>query len=277
MGEVTATVELAEARDGSSQLQRRWKVDDCKASLLLVHGIGEHSGRYLHVADFFATRGFDVAAFDNRGFGQSGGARAHIDSFDVFLDDIEDRLAERRDLGKSTFLLGHSLGGLMVATYLTSNRPQPDYAILSSPALSAEVPRWQRVAAPILGRVAPTTFVPSKIDGIALSRDVAVQQAYVDDPLVVAGATAGFGHQVFTTMEQVSAKVTSISLPTYVLHGDQDEVVPQSASKPLEELSNVTYRSWSGLRHECFNEPEQVEVMTELANWMDKQLANADS
>ncbi len=274
MGEVMATVELAEARDGSSQLQRRWSVDGCKASLLLVHGIGEHSGRYLHIADFFASRGFDVAAFDNRGFGQSGGPRAHIDSFEVFLDDIEDRLAERASLGKPTFLLGHSLGGLMVTAYLVSDRPQPDFAILSSPALSAEVPRWQRIAAPILGRVAPKTFVPSKIDGIALSRDVEVQKAYVDDPLVIAGATAGFGNEVFTVMDETSNKIESITLPTYVLHGDQDEVVPQASSKPLAGLDNVTYRSWNGLRHECFNEPEQIEVMTEVADWMDDQLTS---
>ncbi len=265
-------VETATTADGTSQLRRRWAVAEPRAAIQLVHGIGEHSGRYEHVGNFFAGRGFDVAAFDNRGFGETAGRRGHIDSFALFLDDIEAGLAERRQLGVPVVLFGHSLGGLMSARYLVDSRPQPDLAVLSSPALKAEVPLWQKVAAPILGRVAPKFFVPSEIDGVGLSRDTSVQEAYRNDPLLVAGATARLGHEVFTAMKATNANLNSLSVPTYVLHGTEDQVVPQAASKPLDGLDGVTYRAWPGLRHECLNEPEQNEVMGEIAAWLDGQL-----
>ncbi len=270
-------VETATTADGTTQLRRRWPAEKPKAAILLVHGIGEHSGRYLHVGSYFAERGYDVAAFDNRGFGESGGRRGHIDSFSVYLDDIEERLAARRELDVPVVLFGHSLGGLMVASYLVDDRPMPDLAVLSSPALAAEVPAWQRVAAPILGRVTPKLFVPSEIDGVGLSRDKAVQEAYAADPLLVAGATAGMGHEVFTAIKNTNANLHKLTLPTYVLHGDQDPVVPQSASLPLRDMENVVYRTWEGLRHECLNEPEQNEVMAEIDRWLTGRLETPQS
>ena len=167
----TMTVQFGQAGDGNTQLRRRWSATDPTAAILLVHGIGEHSGRYLHVGEYLSGNGFDIMSFDNRGFGQSGGRRAHVDSFDEFLDDIEDLLEERRSLGVPVVLFGHSLGGLMASTYLVSDRPQPDLAILSAPALAAVVPGWQRVAAPILGRITPSMFIKgSEMSGL-LSRD----------------------------------------------------------------------------------------------------------
>jgi alpha-beta hydrolase superfamily lysophospholipase len=273
VSEVTVTEEMALAGDGTGQLRRRWSVPAPVAALLIVHGIGEHSGRYLHVGRFFAERGYDVASFDNRGFGRSGGRRGHVDSFDRFLDDIEERLDERRRLGVPVVLLGHSLGGLMAADYLVGSRPGPDLAVLSSPALAAEVPTWQRVAAPILGRLTPKLFIRGGIDGAGLSRDPEVQRAYVDDPLRIAGATAGLGQAVFTAIRRVNANLDRLDVPTYVLHGEVDPVVPPSASRVLAGRADVTYRSWPGLRHECFNEPEQDEVMAELAAWLESELA----
>ncbi len=268
------TVETGATADGTDQLRRRWAVDDPKASILLVHGIGEHSGRYQHVGRFFAERGFDVATFDNRGFGRSGGLRGHIDSFSLFLDDIQERLTERQSVGAPVVLLGHSLGGLMVTDYLVGRRPQPDLAVLSSPALAAEVPRWQRLAAPVFGRVRPKMFFPSEIDGDGLSRDVEVQRAYSEDPLLVAGATAGLGHETFVAMQRATSKLDRLRVPTYVLHGDADPVVPPSASEPLAELDGVTRRLWPGLLHECLNEPEQNEVMGEIDAWLSAQLTD---
>ncbi len=272
VSDVTETVQTGAAPDGTEQLRRRWQVEDPAAAMLLVHGIGEHSGRYHHVGAFFAGRGFDVATFDNRGFGKSGGRRGHVDRFSLYLDDIEERLAERRELGVPTVLYGHSLGGLMVTSYLIESRAQPDLAVLSAPALAVEAPRWQRVAAPILGRVAPRLFIPSEIDGVGLSRSVEVQQAYSSDPLLVAGATARLGLEVFTAMKRASAGIDQISVPTYVLHGDIDPVIPRSASLPLKDRPNVTYRTWPGLLHECHNEPEQNEVMAEISDWLSQQL-----
>ncbi len=263
---------FAENSTGMTQLRRRWAVDGAKAAVLLVHGIGEHSGRYVHVGDHFAANGYDVLAYDQVGFGQSGGRRAFVESFDDYTNDVEALLAERRELGLPVVLLGHSLGGLVVSSYLVSTRPQPDIAVLSAPALGAEVPAWQRILAPIIGRFAPKIFIPSKIDGAILSHDPEVQTSYENDPLGVAGSTAGLGKALFAEMEAVSASIAKIKVPTYVLHGSADELVPPAFSLPLKSLPNVTYRSWEGLRHECFNEPQKHEVLTELTAWLDSQL-----
>jgi len=266
------SVEFGESRDGDTQLKRRWQPSEARGAVLITHGIGEHSGRYQHVGAFLAEHGYDVVAYDNRGFGQSGGRRAHIDRFDQFLDDIEDQLADRRQLGVPVVLFGHSLGGLMSATYLVSDRPQPDFGILSSPALAAVVPRWQRVAAPVLGRLLPSMFIKGdEMTGI-LSRDEEVEKAYHADPLVILGATAGLGKATFEAMDSTSAQLGRISAPLYVLHGEEDRLVPQTASLPLAELPNVTYRSWPNLRHECLNEPEKYDVLNEISDWLDAQV-----
>lgn len=240
--------------------------------MLIVHGIGEHSGRYEHVGSFFADRGIDTLSYDQRGFGQSGGRRAFVKSFDQYLDDVEELLAARRGLGVPVILLGHSLGGLVVTTYLVSDRPQPDLSVISAPALDADVPAWQRTLAPVLGRLRPKQHIPSEIDAELLSRDVSVQQAYVDDPLVIAGATAGLGNAMFKTMASTSAALDRVRVPAYVLHGAEDRLVPPSASEGLGRLPNVTRKLWDGLRHECLNEPEQVEVMEAIQAWIEANL-----
>lgn len=293
MTEVVATEQLAGTRDGITQLQRRWQpaaVPDggthggpqsggpeaagpTRSAVLLVHGIGEHSGRYDHVGRFLAARGHDVLAFDNRGHGQSGGRRGHVDHFGQFLDDVEDHVLERRQLGLPVVLIGHSLGGLISATYVVEGRPAPDLLVLSAPALKAQIPAWQRRLAPVLARVWPTVFVPGGIDGALLSRDPEVQRAYLSDPLRVAGSTAGLGQQIFAAMETTTANLARITLPTYVLHGSEDNLVPLAASRPLEGRPNVTYRRWEGLRHECFNEPNRDEVLGEMADWIEDRLA----
>lgn len=272
MVDVIVEEQFGSTRDGVTQLQRRWRPvggdTAARSAILLVHGIGEHSGRYDHVGRFLADRGHDVVAIDNRGHGQTGGRRGYVEHFGQFLDDVEDRLAERRELGVPVVLFGHSLGGLICANYVVDGRPAPDLLILSSPAISANVPTWQSVMAPILSRVAPKVFIKSDFDPAALSADVELQQAYLDDPLRVGGVTARLGDEIFKAMEATGAGLTAIDMPTYVLHGAEDQVVPQSASQPLADFDNVTYRLWQGLQHECMNEPNHLEVLGELEAWL---------
>ncbi|MEM7586287.1 MAG: lysophospholipase [Acidobacteriota bacterium] len=273
-----STIEMRTSRDGTAQLRRVWPAAEPRAALQLVHGIGEHSGRYEHAGDVFAALGIDVAAIDNRGCGESGGRRAHIDDFGTFLDDLEDQLSERRELGVPVILFGHSLGGLMTAAYLAQRRqPAPDLAILSAPALAPAAPPWQRIAAAVLGRLAPRLFIRVAIPPEVLSRDEAVQRAYVEDPLMVSGATAGLALQIFKTMKRTSAAYDRVELPLYVLHGEADRLVPIKASRPLAGRPNVTYRSWPNLRHECLNEPEREQVMAEISSWIDARLKALDA
>lgn len=260
-------------RDGLTQRRRHWAAASPRAAILLVHGIGEHSGRYEHVGGALSDSGFDVLSFDQRGFGETGGRRAFVTQFSEYTDDVADLLVERRRLDVPVVLMGHSLGGLIAATYLAGTDPQPDLAVLSAPALSAEIPRWQRIAVPVLSRVSPRLHVKSDFDGSVLSRDEAVQEAYNSDPLRVDGATTALGRQIMSAMASTSAQVERITLPTYVLHGADDALVEPVATESIGQLPNVTRKVWPGLRHECFNEPEWPEVTAGVTTWLDTQLS----
>ncbi len=269
---MSSTVERITTASGHERFQRRWAADEPRAALLLVHGIAEHSGRYEHVGDAFAAAGIDTLSFDLRGHGESGGRRGHVDSFDDFLDDVGELLVERQELGVPVVLMGHSLGGLIAATAVAQGRTKPDLLILSAPALNAQVPGWQKVVAATMSRVVPTLSIKNDFDGSRLSRDPAVGDAYRDDPLRTRVASARLGSAVFTTMASTSASVDAITVPTYVVHGSDDPLVPVTATEPFEALPNATRVVYDGLRHECLNEPERAEVIAGIIAWLDGQL-----
>jgi alpha-beta hydrolase superfamily lysophospholipase len=271
---VSASIDRGLTRDGLQQLRRRWQPPEPPvAAVLLIHGIGEHSGRYDHVGRWLADAGYDVVAIDQRGFGQSGGRRAFVDSFDRFLDDVEDQLTQVRTLGVPVVLFGHSMGGLVCADYATSGRPQPDVLVLSGPALGASVPLLRRLAAPILSRVAPTLPIASKIDGSVLSRDPAVGAAYEADPDNVKVVTARLGAELLARGPQVVARLDRLSVPTLVLHGGDDRLVPTDVSAPLAGRPGVTREVLQGLRHEILNEPEHPQVLLRIVEWIEEALA----
>ena len=269
-----STTEQFISAAGISQLRRRWAADEPRAALLLVHGIAEHSARYEHVGDCFASRGIDTLAFDLRGHGESGGRRGHIDAFDDFLDDVEELMVERRSLGVPVVLMGHSLGGLIAASYIVRGRTEPDLVVLSAPALQAEVPAWQRTAAKALGRIAPKLSVPSNFDGSVLTRDETVANNYRDDPLRVKVASARMGLELFGAMTSTFATVGTMTLPTYVLHGSDDRLIRPAATEQFVGMANVDRVVHQGLRHECLNEPERQDVLDGITSWLDLQLAN---
>lgn len=273
MSEATSTIDYGVTRDGLTQLRRRWKATGtARAVVLIVHGISEHSGRYEAVAQQLAEAGFHVVAYDHRGHGQSAGRRTYVDSFDELVDDLEDHLREVRKLGLPVVLLGHSMGGLIATAYAVSTRPQPHYLVLSAPALGAEVPSWQRVGAPYVSNLAPKLFLPSPMPTSVLSRDPDVIEAYEQDPLIKPGATARMGAELLRTMETVGAQLANISVPTLVVHGADDELVPAAASVPIDDVAGVERWELPGLRHEIFNEPEGPSVLTDVINWINLRL-----
>jgi len=266
-------IDYGRTRAGTRQLRRQWKaVGSARAIVVLVHGIGEHTGRYEHVGARFSEAGFHTVAFDQRGHGQTEGTRTYVDSFDSFLDDVEDHMEVSRRQDLPVILLGHSMGGLICTAYAVSERPQPDLLVLSGPALGANVPTWQRVLAPKIAQLAPKLFMPADFDATVLSRDPAVQQAYKDDPLIKSGATVKIGAELFAAMESVADQLDQLSVPTLCLHGADDELVPATTSRPLDGLPGVERRELAGLRHEIFNEPEGPEVLDEVVAWISTRL-----
>ena len=273
MSEGPARVDFGLTRDAHVQLRRHWPATIPRAAVLLLHGITEHSGRYEHVGRFLAERGFETVAIDLRGFGQSGGRRAYVDSFDDYFDDVEDQMAELRALGLPLVLLGHSMGGLIALSYALSARPGPDLLALSAPALGANIPAPLRALTPVLARLAPRLPVPSPIRGEMLATDPAVGEDYFADPLVVRVATPGLGRALLRQMKWANENLARLAIATYVMHGADDPLVPPRATRPLGDLDNVTRRLYPALRHEIFNEPLQRTILQELVDWLNEQLA----
>lgn len=255
------------SRRGVAQLRRTWEATDPRATALVLHGVSEHSGRYEHVGDTLAKAGFATRAFDHHGHGRSGGVRGHVDSFDVFLDDVEDNLADQRQDNQPAILLGHSMGGLIALDYCTSGRPLPDVLLLSGPALDAITSKWKRVAAPILGRVAPKTFIKSEFDGSLLATDPDVGIRYAADPLRVKGVTARLGWELFQAMERVRQNLSKLSIPTMVFHGGDDRIVEPAFSEPIGDLPVSTRHVIPGLAHEILNESSWQQTVNSYVNF----------
>ncbi|HEX7592013.1 MAG TPA: alpha/beta hydrolase [Candidatus Limnocylindrales bacterium] len=257
------------AADGTPLYVRIWPaVGEPWATVLMVHGIGEHSGRYDRTGRLLAQAGLEVQSFDLRGHGLSGGRRVYVRRWDDFLDDVEVRMAAASRPGLPMILFGHSMGALIALTYALSDRPAPDLLVLSAPPLRAAVPAWQRGLAPILGRVAPTVVLANPITGAQLAHDPAVGIAYFADPLVQPRSTARLGDQLFGAMKRARARVGELKVPTLVIHGADDVLVPTAGSEPLAAVPGVERRVLPNLRHESLNEPEGPEVVAGIVDWL---------
>ena len=277
---MASVVSHATAPDGTDILVRHWPAGGAEAggawagrpwaSVLLVHGLGEHSGRYEHVGDQMSVAGLDVHAYDHRGNGGSGGRRGHVDRWSQYHDDLEDRLRAVRATARArpVVLYGHSMGGLVVLGYLFDERPKPDLVVLSAPGLDTTIASWKKTLAPVLAPIVPTLAVPNGIDGTTLSRDPSVAQKVKADPLAAKASTARFAAEALVEQARVRRDYARLTVPTLVLHGLDDGLVPARASEVLATLPIVERRTYPGLRHELHNEPEGPDIVDEIIAWI---------
>jgi len=260
-------------RKGNRQTRRQWLTAKAPRGLvLMIHGIAEHSGRYEAVGAQFAAAGLGAVAIDQRGHGTTEGTKGYVETFEGFLDDVEDQITQMKTLGVPVILLGHSMGGLVAAAYAISDRPSPDLLVLSGPALGTDLPGWQQTAVSKLAQLSPRLFVGPPFDTEVLSRDPEVGKAYNADSLVKPGGSANLLAQLFSTMHATAANVDKLSIPTLCLHGGDDELVPTAASEVLEGVPGVTRTVLDNLRHEIFNEPEGPEVVASVIDWINEHL-----
>lgn len=269
-------VETVAARDGTPLLTRRWETrGEPWGTVLVVHGLGEHSGRHDATGGRFASAGLVATSFDHRGFGASGGRRAYVDRWDEYLDDIEDRLAASRVEGLPAAIHAHSLGGLLAADYLLADRPLPDVAILSAPALGGGN-AFLRALARVLDRARPTFPISNPWDGSKIAREPHSPVVADPDPLSVGRTTVRLGHLLFRAMDRVNERLVErggFPLPTLVVHGGDDTLVPTASTAFLERFASTERRVYPGVRHEPHHDPLDGErIVDEMIDWLRAQL-----
>ena len=268
------------ARDGLDIFAQSWEptILQPKAVVCLVHGLGEHSSRYAHVAEAFGRQGFVLFGADLRGHGRSGGVRGHISSIEDFMQDIDELLGQARVRypGLPIILYGHSLGGIQVLHYGLTRKPNVKGVIATSSGLhtALEKQHLKVMMAKILGALMPNTAIASGLDPKAISRDEKVVQAYINDPLVHDKISFGFGKTMLGVTTWTLAHANEFPLPLLLMHGKADMIAFPSGSiefaAPLKEKCTLVL--WDDAYHELHNEPEKNEVFTTMTLWMDARL-----
>ena len=257
-----------------------WLPDEApKGVLLIVHGLAEHSGRYMNVVDYFVPRGYAVYGLDHIGHGKSEGTRVFVERYEDYTDTLEvffDMVrAWQPDL--PIFLVGHSMGGLIAASFLLDHQEDFAGAVLSGPGVKApdDVSAVTIFLGKTLSRLAPKVGVLG-LDANGVSRDPAVVQAYVNDPLVYTGkTTARLAAELLKEMQRLMAEAGSITLPLLIVQGGADRLVdPAGAQMLYDRVSSSDKRLhvYDGFYHEVFNEPDHERVLSDVATWLQAHL-----
>jgi alpha-beta hydrolase superfamily lysophospholipase len=248
--------------------------------VVLVHGLGEHCGRYGHVARRLAAQGFDVVGYDHRGHGRSPGPRGGVPAEDTLCADLGRVIAAaRRESGGPLVLLGHSLGGLVAGRFVAEGlaaKPAPwwqpvDVLVMSSPALDPGTNALQKFLLSTVAPMLPNLAVNNGLKVDWISRDPAVVKAYDDDPLVHDRITGRLGLFVAKHGPAVIAAAQGWKTPTLLMWAGADRCVAPAGSAAFAAAAPracVTARAWPGLFHEIFNEPEQEDVLAALDAWL---------
>lgn len=261
--------------DGLELFRRRWTPDrETRATVVLIHGVHEHSGRYAYVASALMREGIEVEALDLRGHGQSPGERAQVEAFTDYTRDaaafVDAVLAEAE--GRPVFLMGHSMGGLVVSgTVVDRGTRGLAGVLLSSPALQLYAPPLLERLAPVLAKWVPS-MPAGKLDLSTISRDPTIVRAYREDPLTTKKAVrAHLGYEFLKTIAHVRAHPEAFDVPLYLFHGTGDKITDPAGTRWLAEHAaseDVTLKLYDGLYHETLNEPERDEVIGDLAAWL---------
>jgi alpha-beta hydrolase superfamily lysophospholipase len=245
------------------------------ARVLVLHGLGEHSWRHRNTIEHLTKKGVEVVRFDFRGAGESGGERQWIDRFDDYVEDV---LAVQRWIGVEQkplplFVLGHSLGGAIAIHSAPSLDGSIRGILLDAPAFEpgAGVSKVKIAVGKVINKIAPHVKIPDALDVKALSRDPAVSEAFVKDPLCCHFNTVRQGNEILKALEEIPSKCREIKVPVLITHGDSDRIIkPAGSTKILESLSSQekTLEVFPGAYHELHNDLCKEDYFKMIVPWI---------
>jgi alpha-beta hydrolase superfamily lysophospholipase len=263
------------AADGTQLFVRDSLVDFPRGSLVILHGIGEHCGRYAHVVRFLNEQGWSVRTYDHRGHGQSAGKRGDAPDDEALVRDAEMLIADfARATGSVPMLFGHSMGGLFAARVAVGAQVPLRGLILSSPALAVPLTAFQKFLLKFMTAVAPGVSVKNSVQSRYLSHDEKVVKAYDTDPLVHDRITARLLNSMLTAIDFSHTHAPSLAIPVLMQFAGDDHLVDASGSKAFHArlpAGLATMHKYDALYHEIFNELDARAVFNDLGAWLSAQ------
>ncbi len=264
-------------KGGTEIFFQKWTCKKPRAILVIIHGVGEHSGRYGNIIDELKKSGISIYSFDQRGHGHSGGKRGHIMSISDYTDDIGIFIKIIRGEHEKLplVLLGHSMGGLIALKYALEDQENIKGLILSSPFLriAVKVPGWKTSLGRLLSGILPGLSMPSGLDPNDISSDREVVKNYVDDPLVHSLVSARWFTETTAAREECIGRGGELKIPALITHGKADKIVDYRGTEEFYskcDPKNCTLHLFEGLRHEPMNEiePERKKVLKIISGWI---------
>ncbi len=261
-----------------------------KGVLVIVHGLGEHSGRYCAIVDGLTAAGYAVFGFDNQGHGKSEGQRGHINRWQDYRDNVQAflQLVRAREPSAPLFLMGHSLGGLIVLDYALRCAQSPAFEALNIGGLVVSAPpiqpmdsaaRWVRVVlARLLSGVLPRVSVQMGLNKSGLSRDADVTWQAAHDPLSHSYVTLRWGSETLSTIDWVKDHIDQLALPVLLTHGEADPIVAPSGTRAIFQQiqsPNKSMTTYPGSYHEPHNDLDAATVVADLVEWLEARIAVA--
>jgi len=245
----------------------------------IIHGLGEHGGRYANVAAYFCAQGYEVFAFDHQGHGQSEGAKGTIESWESFVSEINtfrSAIEGALDSPHELILWGHSMGALVLLDYLVS-RPEASTlhgAVVTSPPLKLgnPPPALLRNLASIAASLVPTLTKSNELDASDLSHDEEVVRLYKSDPHNHDRVSMLLGYEMLEAPKRLLAAPQAIPVPMLLMHGDADQICDVAGTQEFAKAAKgeVHLQIWPGLFHETHNEPSQLDVFAYAKTWIEK-------
>ena len=263
---------------GMDLAYQRWLPEGTpRAALIIVHGFGEHGGRYMNVVNRLVPTGYAIYALDNRGHGRSPGQRGHINDWSEFRDDLGAfvALVSKEQAGHPLFLLGHSMGGLIVLEY-AERHPEGLRGVVASAPLLAQpgISPVKLALSRVISRVMPSFSLDAGLDTTAISRDGEVVTAYRTDPLVQGRGTARLSTEITSAVRRTQAGAASWTLPLLIVHGSADRLVPPSGSQTFFEHVPTTVDKErhviEGGYHEPHNDTSKEQALDIEQQWLDR-------